>query len=163
MTDPGNSFIARGGLWVIAQFLLMVSVFALGNRWRCDWSVANPAVAGFILFGAGLAIFLAGFARLGRNLTPFTEPRPDAQFVRSGIYAFVRHPLYTGVMMASLGWAVRCQSLASLAAALLLIPFFHAKTRREERWLCRKFPEYADYMKRVPRFLPRLGRRQNRL
>jgi protein-S-isoprenylcysteine O-methyltransferase Ste14 len=77
--------------------------------------------------------------------------------VQRGIYARVRHPLYTSVMLASLGWALIWQSGSSLLAALALVPFFHAKARREERWLCETFPDYADYASRVPRFIPRLA------
>jgi protein-S-isoprenylcysteine O-methyltransferase Ste14 len=98
---------------------------------------------------------------LGRNLTPFPQPRTGAELVQHGIYTRVRHPLYAGVMTVALGWALIWQSVPSLLAALVLVPFFHAKTRREERWLCARFPDYADYMKRVPRFVPRLRPRAN--
>ena len=42
----------------------------------------------------------------------------------------------------------------ALLVAAMLIPFFHAKARREERWLREKFPEYAEYERRVRRFIP---------
>jgi protein-S-isoprenylcysteine O-methyltransferase Ste14 len=77
--------------------------------------------------------------------------------VQHGIYARVRHPLYTSVMLASLGWALIWQSWPAFFAALALLPFFHAKARREEQWLSAQFPGYPDYARRVPRFLPRLA------
>ena len=58
-------------------------------------------------------------------------------------------------MLISLGWALVWQSGSALITALVLIPFFHAKAKREEQWLREKFPGYTDYLKRVPRFLPR--------
>jgi protein-S-isoprenylcysteine O-methyltransferase Ste14 len=58
-------------------------------------------------------------------------------------------------MLASFGWALIWQSGSSLLAALALVPFFHAKARREERWLREMFPGYTDYARRVPRFVPR--------
>ena len=61
-------------------------------------------------------------------------------------------------MLASLGWALIWQSRPALIAALILIPFFHAKARREEQWLRKQFPDYVDYERRVPRFIPRLSR-----
>jgi len=44
-------------------------------------------------------------ARLGEGLTPFPKPPAQAQLVRRGVYAMVRHPVYAGLMALSLGWA----------------------------------------------------------
>ena len=98
---------------------------------------------------------------LGRNSTPFPRPSDGSQLVQTGIYGMVRHPLYTSVMTASLGWALIWESWYAVLPALMLIPFFHAKVRREERWLQEKFPDYADYARRVPRFIPRFSRKLN--
>jgi len=159
MNKPGdaNGFLARGGGWVVVQFVLMTAVIVLGVWFQGDWSHVPVSVAGVVLF-VGAAVFgIAGVASLGRNRTPFPQPRDGSQLVQRGIYARVRHPLYTSVMLASLGWAMIWQSGASFVVALLLIPFFQAKSRREERWLRAKFPGYSDYARRVPRFLPRPG------
>ena len=157
MTEARAGFLARGGLWAVAQFALMLAIIGLGIWCRGHWSQRWPVTLGWATLALGLVIFVAGLAVLGRNLTPLPEPRPDAEFVQHGIYARVRHPLYTGVMAVSVGWALLWQSVPALLVALGLIPFFHAKTRSEERWLCARFPGYAAYLKRVPRFLPRLG------
>jgi protein-S-isoprenylcysteine O-methyltransferase Ste14 len=108
------------------------------------------------LFGVGGYFGIAGVFVLGKNRTPFPQPRAGSELVQHGIYARVRHPLYTSVMLASLGWALIWQSVAAFVAALTLIPFFLAKARREERWLREQFPGYADYERRVPRFVPGL-------
>ena len=105
-----------------------------------------------MLVGAGVA--LAGAMALGRNLTPFPKPSVSAQLVRHGIYAVIRHPLYTSVITVAFGWALVWQSWPALLVAVMLIPFFHAKARHEERWLREKFPDYADYERRVRRFIP---------
>ena len=107
-----------------------------------------------MIVGAGIAI--AGALALGRNLTPFPKPLEHAQLVRHGIYAVIRHPLYTSVISLAIGWALVWQSWPALLAAAVLVPFFHAKARREERWLRKKFPEHADYERRLHRFIPRL-------
>ena len=158
MTDPRNlnSFLARGGSWVVVQFALMAAVIMLGVIFHGDWTRLPVIAAGTVLFAAGGYFGVAGVAVLGRNRTAYPQPREDSELVQHGVYARVRHPLYTSVMLASLGWALIWQSAASFIVALVLIPFFHAKARREECWLREKFSDYADYMKRVPRFLPRL-------
>lgn len=148
--------MARGGLWAISQFALKLAIIALGIWCRGHWSERWLVTAGWAILALGLVVFVAGLMVLGRNLTPLPQPRPDAEFVQHGIYARVRHPLYTGVMAVSVGWALIWQSVPALLVALALIPFFQAKTRSEERWLGARFPGYAEYLKRVPRFLPRL-------
>jgi protein-S-isoprenylcysteine O-methyltransferase Ste14 len=77
-----------------------------------------------------------------------------SQLVQSGIYALIRHPLYTAVFSASTGWALLYASWPALIAALCLAPFFDAKASVEERALQAKFPEYAHYQSRVKRFIP---------
>ena len=157
MTEsPASSFVVRGGAWVAAQSVLMVTTVALGVMFPGDWTQTTLISIGTLLFLIGGCFGIAGVMVLGRNRTPFPRPRAGSELVQRGIYARVRHPLYTSVMLASLGWALIWQSVASFVVALILIPFFHAKARREERWLREQFPSYADYERRVPRFLPRM-------
>jgi len=158
MTDTPESsgFLERGGAWVLIQFVLMAAVIVLAVVFHGDWTRGLVIAAGLVLFVAGGGFGIAGVAALGRNRTAFPQPREGSELVQRGIYARVRHPLYTSVMLASLGWALIWQSWPAFFPALALIPFFHCKARREERWLREKFPGYADYEKRVPRFLPRL-------
>jgi protein-S-isoprenylcysteine O-methyltransferase Ste14 len=148
-------FRERGGGWVLAQFALMSAVFASAVVWRGGIGGPGPVALGGLLCALGAVFGVAGARALGRSRTPFPKPRDDARLVRDGIYARVRHPLYTSVMLLSLGWALCWQSAAALALALAQIPFFIAKAHREERWLRERFPDYADYARRVPRFLPR--------
>ena len=158
MTDAprANGFLARGGAWVVVQSILMTAVLVLGVKYHGDWMRLPMIAAGAGLFFAGGCFGIAGVAVLGRNRTPFPQPRDGSELVQRGIYARMRHPLYTSVMLAALGWALIWQSWPAFIAALVLIPFFHAKARREERWLRNKFPDYTDYERRVPRFIPRL-------
>ena len=155
MTSRADSFLARGGMWVVVQSVLLTAVIVLGVTFHGDWTQRAVMATGAVLFGLGGWFGIAGVLVLGRNRTPFPQPRADSELVEHGIYARVRHPLYTSVMLASLGWALTWQSVAAFAVALSLIPFFHAKARREEQWLRAQFPGYTDYMRRVPRFVPR--------
>jgi len=158
---PTTTFRARGGVWVVVQFILMTAVIVLGVVFHGDWTRVPVIAMGALCFVLGGGFGIAGVAVLGRNRTPYPRPRAGSELVQHGIYARVRHPLYTSVMLASLGWALLWQSGPAFVVALALLPFFHAKARREEQWLNGKFPGYADYARRVPRFLPRLGPRAN--
>ena len=148
-----NKFFQRGGAWVIGQGILLIAVALLAGCFR-GGGFPIVVVTGVALMLVGASVALAGAMSLGRNLTPFPKPSEQAQFVRHGIYAIIRHPLYTSVIAVAIGWALVWQSWPALLAAATLIPFFSAKASREERWLREKFPEYAEYEMRVRRFIP---------
>lgn len=154
-------FISRGGAWVVAQSILMTLVIVLGVIFQGDWTRLPVIAAGAGLLVTGGYFGIAGVVALGRNRTPYPRPREDSELARHGVYARVRHPLYTSVMLVALGWSMIWQSWSALIAALGLIPFFHAKARLEERWLRERFSGYADYERHVPRFIPRLRRPPN--
>ena len=150
-----KGFIARGGFWVLIQFMLLVTMVVLAVIFHEEASWGGVRVMGIFLILVGGVFGISGVGILGRNATPLPYPRDGSELVQNGIYARVRHPLYTSVMLASLGWALAWVSWVALIPSLLLMPFFHSKARQEERWLREKFPEYADYARRVPRFIPR--------
>jgi protein-S-isoprenylcysteine O-methyltransferase Ste14 len=150
------SFWQRGAAWVVAQFALMAAVLVLAWRFHSQEFGTIAIWFGGALLALGGVFGMAGVVALGRSITPLPQPSLRARLVQRGIYARVRHPLYTSVMLIALGWALAWQSGPALGAALALIPFFHAKARREERWLREAFPDYGDYERRVPRFIPRL-------
>lgn len=156
-----RSFAARGGWWVVAQTILMLATTLLAVMYLGRYTDLAFSGAGFALFTFGGYFGIAGVMALGKNRTPFPQPRAGSMLVEHGIYARVRHPLYTSVMLATFGWALIWQSLVCFVAGLALIPFFHAKARREETILRQTFSGYEDYARRVPRFLPRLLRRLN--
>ncbi len=141
---------------MLTQFFLMMAVVLLAMIFPSPETSRWLRVVGGGLLLAGSGFGIAGVRVLGRNRTPFPQPRADAELVQRGIYARVRHPLYTSVMLVSFGWALLWRSGPAFATALVLVPFFQAKARREERWLRQRFPEYADYARRVPRFCPRI-------
>lgn len=150
-----KGFAARGGVWVAVQVILMLAVIMLALMFPGPWQGRSMLVSGVLLLTVGGYFGIAGVVGLGKNLTPFPQPREDAVLVQHGIYARVRHPLYTSVMLMTPGWALFCQSIVAFGVALTLIPFLYAKAKREEFSLCNTFPGYADYMRRVPRFIPR--------
>ncbi len=150
----GEAPAHRGGGWVLAQSALLLALLASGPLGSGQWPGAALQSAGGLLCLAGAAIGLAGTITLGRNRTAFPKPRAGAVLVQRGIYAWVRHPLYTSVVLLALGWSLLWCSTPALAIAALLAVFLDRKARREEVWLREQFPEYADYAKRVRRSVP---------
>ncbi|MEJ2133412.1 MAG: isoprenylcysteine carboxylmethyltransferase family protein, partial [Gammaproteobacteria bacterium] len=78
--------------------------------------------------------------------------------VTTGAYAFVRNPMYLGIILIWLGLASAFQSLVLLAAAVLyVVPVFWLYTRAEERMMSQAFgAQFDDYSRAVGRLLPRL-------
>ena len=146
-------FLERGGGWVAGQFVLLACLLGLSVL----HPGAGPALwrfAGVLVLIVAVAVAIAGTKALGRNLTPFPKPADHAKLVQHGIYAKIRHPLYTAVILAGFGWALVWLSWPALLAALALIPFFHAKSCREEYFLRQKFQRYREYETRTRRFIP---------
>jgi protein-S-isoprenylcysteine O-methyltransferase Ste14 len=138
----------------VGQGILMLAVVGLAAIFPGGRANRTVFFSGVFLLAVGALCGLVGAVALGRGLTPLPKPSDETRLVEHGIYRFVRHPLYTSVMAASLGWALVWRSWPAGLAALTLIPFLDAKARREERWLRAKFPGYSDYARRVRRFVP---------
>jgi protein-S-isoprenylcysteine O-methyltransferase Ste14 len=149
-----NHFFQRGGVWVLLQNTLLAAVILMSVFFRGGGFHPFAVIAGAALLIIAAGVSLAGALALGGNLTPFPKPGGKAQLVRHGIYSMIRHPIYASLMAGAIGWALVWQSWPALVVAALLIPFFIAKSRREERWLRDKFPEYADYERQVRSFVP---------
>ena len=154
--DARSSKPPQGAAWVAAQFAIMLALLAAGPLWRAQWPGKLAPVIGAALMVAGAWLGIAGVRVLGLNRTPFPEPKPGSQLVTTGIYGRVRHPLYASVIALGFGWALVWRSGPALALAVVQALFFRAKARFEERLLRERFAEYAEYARRVPRFLPRL-------
>lgn len=105
-----------------------------------------------LLLGGASAV--AAVFTLGSNLSPLPHPKAGTTLVTSGPYRLVRHPIYSGVLLMSLGWALVNASSLTLFYGALLTLLFDRKARREERALQAALPEYADYQKRSKRLLP---------
>ena len=143
----------RGEWYVLAQAVLLAAALLaplLDGRPGTGVALA----AGLLLCLAGLAFVVTGSVRLGRNLSPFPKPKDGGRLVREGIFALVRHPIYSGFIFLTLGWSLLWHSLAALVGAVILLVFFDIKARREERWLETAFAGYAEYRHRVKKLIP---------
>ena len=151
-----ESFVARGGWWVLAQVPVLLAAAVIPPWFGDGWIVPRQptAFAGVALVAAGVWLAAWGLAGLGEALTPFPRPLQDASLHRAGAYRLVRHPIYAGLIIASLGWALWWLSPVGALYAVVVAVFFDRKAAFEEGWLREKYPEYADYQRRVRKFLP---------
>ena len=150
----------RGEGWVAIQMVLLALTGLagfLGPAWTGELRLAALAV-GVLLMAGGLVLVILGVRDLRDALTPMPYPRDDATLVQTGVYGLVRHPIYGGLIIGSVGWGCLTASPAALAMAVLLLAFFALKSRREEAWLEARFPEYPSYRARTQRLIPWPGR-----
>ena len=159
MSEPGRRVGELLILTCAAELLFSESphIDALDARYL-------PALPG--LLAVGIALTAAGavftiLARLylGQNWSATATIKQDHELIRTGPYGVVRHPIYTGQLIAAIGTAIALGEIRSLLALPLALAGFWLKVRSEERLLMSNFGDrYAAYRREVrgaviPRFL----------
>jgi protein-S-isoprenylcysteine O-methyltransferase Ste14 len=110
---------------------------------------------GFALAASG--VFLACWSRhiLGRNWSSVVQIKQNHDLIDSGPYRHVRHPIYTGLLLAFIGTALKVGDWRGLVAVAIVLVSFWRKLRMEERWLAEQFgPAYVAYMRRTKALVP---------
>ncbi len=164
-------FFARGSFhlrWFVTALPFVASPTALlaARRgllgcWLAPGSRLSLAFELASVFPCALAIALIALT-LGTHRIPIAlwhqEHDAPRSIVTWGPYARLRHPFYAAFLLTLLGAGLFCPNAGTLAAFLYALPVFYLTARREEHRLCASEfgAEYAEYMKRTGRFLPRL-------
>ncbi|HSS11117.1 MAG TPA: methyltransferase [Acidimicrobiales bacterium] len=115
-----------------------------------------PAAArllGLGLFTGGVGVAVAGYRELGKSHSPWTTPTA-AGLVTSGIYSRIRHPIYAGWCLGSLGLEVLAGSRLGVGVVGGLMVFYDLKAREEDRLLVERYSGGAGYRSAVNRFIP---------
>ena len=144
---------ALAWLFVTVQFVLLIVSVGLppGSAWSV-YGWLDTVAYGLEVIGA--AVLLVAIVNLGRSLTPLPTPVPHGELKVRGLYRFVRHPIYAGMIALTVGIAVRSASVSVLGATVALIVWFMLKARWEEQHLRQRYPGYAAYAAHTPRFVP---------
>jgi protein-S-isoprenylcysteine O-methyltransferase Ste14 len=144
-SGPGRGLVA-------AQ---MLSAAGLGWPGGPRWRLRRPAAALALVGGAaGGALAVGGLRFLGREVTPFVEPLPQARLRTAGPFAFSRNPVYTGGLLVAGAVAVLRRRPEPLVAFAALAAVLHLKVNAEERYLQERFgAAYDEYAARTPRLL----------
>jgi protein-S-isoprenylcysteine O-methyltransferase Ste14 len=107
--------------------------------------------------GVALGLGFSAWARLhlGRNWSGIVTVKHDHELIRSGPYAIVRHPIYSGLLVAFVGMAVGQGTWVGILAVAIIAVAFVRKLRIEERFMADQFGEqYARYRREVPGLVP---------
>lgn len=109
---------------------------------------------GILMAAFGILFILVAIFQLNKNLTPFPTPVEGSTLIQNGIYRHIRHPIYSGIILAALGFGLSQSSLWQIGIGIILWVLFYFKSKYEEIMLSRHFPEYAAYMAKTGRFFP---------
>jgi protein-S-isoprenylcysteine O-methyltransferase Ste14 len=146
-------------LGALALVLLALRISGSGHALRNARSYwvntsATMGLIGVVLCALGIGLAILARVHLGRNWGTPMSRKENAELVATGPYAFVRHPIYAGVLLAMLGSTIGL-SLLWLPPLVLCGAYFIYSARREEELMTEQFPErYPAYMKRTKMLLP---------
>src|SRR5271169_817390 len=150
----------RANRWVIVAFgligLLDAYLPAYTDR-KEFWTLDGDAIRwlGVVLFAAGGALRIWPVFVLGHRFSGLVAIQPGHTLVKSGVYGFIRHPSYLGLLVNSLGWALAFRSGVGVLLTALLVPPLVARIHAEERLLQTQFGgEYDAYRRRTSRLIP---------
>lgn len=141
---------------VSIQFVLF-GCYAIDFDWSLGFSLFFKFI-GLAVAIIGLIISLLAVLQLNKNLSPFPTPKEKAVLLENGLYKFVRHPIYSGLLLLFYGYGIYVDSIYKLLISSLLLVLFYFKTNYEERLLEIKFQDYSLYKLKVGRFFPKFNK-----
>ena len=149
----GKDYKAISVAYVMTQIIILA--LAPIEKWSTGTQVSGLQrwIGGTI----GLSGFVAAYMSyrvLGRNFRVFAAPRRSGTLATSGIYSKVRHPMYTAVICAFLGYVIYWGSKWSFLFWLAMTALYVIKAWKEESVLEQRYSGYNDYRKRTWKFIP---------
>jgi protein-S-isoprenylcysteine O-methyltransferase Ste14 len=109
---------------------------------------------GITLTALGLGIAIAARITLAANWSARVEIKEDHALIRSGPYRYVRHPIYSGILLALLGSAIALDRWRALLGFVLIFVALLVKSRHEENRLRQVLPEYGAYASETAALIP---------
>eukprot|EP00775_Hariotina_reticulata_P007027 gene7027-7241_t len=145
-----SQFGKRGEVWTLAQIAAVVLVLAPPFQ-----MTGLVDILATLLITAGVVFMVYALLSLGRFISPLPAPRKVHELITSGMYSYVRHPMYGGLLMASFGLAVVTRNETRMALAALLWVVLEQKVKLEEQLLTDRYGKsYVDYKAKVKKFFP---------
>lgn len=121
----------------------LLTYLGLGNGWAVVMVLSN------VLIFIGIWLISAGWEQVYKA---------EGRLVTDGVYAYMRHPQYTGIYIITLGFMIQWPTLPTLILWPFVVAMYYRLARREERNALEEFPgKYRQYMERTPMFFPRLS------
>ncbi len=129
-----------------------------GHSWLREKFIEHTNLVGSIgLFISAIGAVIACTSRymLGKNWSLSVQKKEDHQLIQNGIYKFVRHPIYTGLLLLFTGNAIVVGDYRAIMAVLIVFVSLWLKLRKEEKLLTETFGEkYTEYKNRTKALIP---------
>ena len=113
-------------------------------------------ILGFTMFAAGLILRILAFLTLGRNFSVAVKFSDQSRLVESGVYRYIRHPLYLALILISSSGCLVFSCRFAWALFLVCLGGILLRIRREEALLGKQYPGYAEYRRRTRKLIPYL-------
>jgi protein-S-isoprenylcysteine O-methyltransferase Ste14 len=156
--ESGMSRLGKYFLPILVALLLMMDYPFYRGTFLAERFVPGELSVvwlGFALTVAGLAFACWARVILGRNWSGVVQVKQDHELITRGPYSIVRHPIYTGLLLAFLGTAIGIGEWRALIATVVVGVSFWRKLKLEERWMTEVFGEqYRSYRQRVKALIP---------
>lgn len=111
-------------------------------------------IIGIALVIIGIFMGLLSVLQLSRNLSPFPTPVAGGSLIQTGLYKYIKHPIYTSILFTFIGYGLYTASGYKLGVTVVLYTLFVFKSKYEEEKLSTIFSEYQTYKRSIGRFLP---------
>lgn len=153
-----KSIVETGTMLVFLFFFYFLVKFQIGQiNFIPFFLKVILAISGLIVLAIGCYINIIGRLNLGKNWSNQIKIYQDHSFISSGVYRFVRHPLYASIIWMFFGASlIYSNYLAFFANAFIFIPFMYYRGKQEESMLIKEFEDYKNYQMKVGMFFPKL-------
>jgi protein-S-isoprenylcysteine O-methyltransferase Ste14 len=147
----------------IKYIIILILFFPYINGYfdfaQLNFNIYLRLVFGILIISSGISLFFWAHVHLGKNWSPIIEKKfaKSKEFVKSGPYKYVRHPIYTASFIILFGFFMLTANWILTGIPLvILILFYLSKIPREEKELINNFGrEYKEYMKRTGGLFPK--------
>lgn len=140
--------------YVFIQAILLGLLVLLSEDF--GWQLKRFTLVGKVFELTGAVGILLSSVTIRSSLTAVPLPKKNAKLGTSGLYKYVRHPMYSSVILLSLGIALDSGNGVKYLLVVGLLALFYYKSAYEEKYLRAEYADYQQYAKSVPRFIPRL-------
>jgi protein-S-isoprenylcysteine O-methyltransferase Ste14 len=158
----GTKWQLESGLRLVVLIIVVISLRtpqlreALRGAQAFEAGSTTMGIAGVVLCALGVVLAIVARVELGRNWGMPTTLKEHPELITTGPYAFIRHPIYTGMLIAMVGAAIGQSAFWGLPLILFAVYFIYS-ARREEKLMGEQFPDqYPAYMARTKMLLPLL-------
>lgn len=142
-------------------FFLLFYLILLSGKWV--WQISSDHVPkilmllGTTMIVAGCLMNISGRFHLGKNWANQIKIYEKHSLIQTGMYRWVRHPLYASLILMFYGACLVFRNIAALlAVTVVFVPFMYYRALQEERLLTQIFSQYGEYRRKTGMFLPRI-------